>query len=65
MLLSFLLLTGAAIVLSRNHIVQNYFAQQLAQQLSKELNTKVEIGYVEVDFLRNIHVERPGPHGWH
>ena len=58
MLLSFLLLTGAAIVLSRNHIVQNYFAQQLAQQLSKELNTKVEIGYVEVDFLRNIHVER-------
>ena len=58
MLLSFLLLTGAAIVLSRNHIVQNYFAQQLAQQLSKDLNTKVEIGYVEVDFLRNIHVER-------
>ncbi len=58
MLLSFLLLTGAAIVLSRNHIVQNYFAQQLAQYLSKELNTKVEIGYVEVDFLRNIHVER-------
>ena len=58
MLLSFLLLTGAAIVLSRNHIVQNYFAQQLAQQLSKELNTKVEIGYVEIDFLRNIHVER-------
>ena len=58
MLLSFLLLTGAAIVLSRNHIVQNYLAQQLAQQLSKELNTKVEIGYVEVDFLRNIHVER-------
>ncbi len=58
MLLSFLLLTGAAIVLSRNHIVQNYFAQQLAQYLSKELNTKVEIGYVEIDFLRNIHVER-------
>lgn len=58
MLLSFLLLTGAAIVLSRNHIVQNYFAQQLAQYLSKELNTKVEIGYVEVDFLRNIHIER-------
>lgn len=58
MLLSFLLLTGAAIVLSRNHIVQNYFAQQLAQYLSKELNTKVEIGYVEIDFLRNIHIER-------
>lgn len=58
MLLSFLLLTGAAIVLSRNHIVQNYFAQQLAQYLSKELSTKVEIGYVEIDFLRNIHVER-------
>ena len=58
MLLSFLLLIGAAIVLSRNHIVQNYFAQQLAQYLSKELNTKVEIGYVEIDFLRNIHIER-------
>ncbi len=58
MLLSFLLLTGAAIVLSRNHIVQNYFAQQLAHYLSKELNTKVEIGYVEIDFLRNIHIER-------
>lgn len=58
MLLSFLLLTGTAIVLSRNHIVQNYFAQQLAQYLSKELNTKVEIGYVEIDFLRNIHIER-------
>ena len=58
MLLSFLLLTGAAIVLSRNHIVQNYFAQQFAQYLSKELKTKVEIGYVEIDFLRNIHVER-------
>jgi hypothetical protein len=58
MLLSFLLLTGAAIVLSRNHIVQNYFAQQLAQYLSKELKAKVEIGYVEIDFLRNIHVER-------
>ena len=58
MLLSFLLLTGTAVVLSRNHWVQNYIVQRLVNHLSSELKTKVEIGYVEIDFLRNVHVER-------
>lgn len=58
MLLSFLLLTGSAVVLSRNHWVQNYLAQRLVNYLSEELKTKVELGYVEVDFLRNIRLER-------
>lgn len=58
MLLSFLLLTGSAVVLSRNHWVQNYMAQRLVNYLSSELKTKVELGYVEIDFLRNIRLER-------
>jgi len=58
MLLSFLLFTGTAVVLSRNHWVQNYIVQRLVNHLSSELKTKVEIGYVEIDFLRNIHLER-------
>ena len=58
MLLSFLLLTGSAVVLSRNHWVQNYLAQRLVNYLSEELKTKVELGYVEIDFLRNIRLER-------
>lgn len=58
MLLSFLLLTGSAVVLSRNHWVQNYLAQRLVNYLSEELKTKVELGYVEVDFLRNVRLER-------
>ncbi|MEY4466131.1 MAG: hypothetical protein RLZZ465_1761 [Bacteroidota bacterium] len=58
MLLSFLLLTGSAVVLSRNHWVQNYLAQRMVNYLSSELKTKVELGYVEIDFLRNIRLER-------
>ncbi len=58
MLLSFLLLTGSAVVLSRNHWVQNYLAQRLVNYLSSELKTKVELGYLEVDFLRNVRLER-------
>lgn len=58
MLLSFLLLTGSTVVLSRNHWVQNYIAQRLVNHLSAELKTKVEVGYIEIDFLRNIHIER-------
>lgn len=58
MLLSFLLFTGSAVVLSRNHWVQNYLAQRMVNYLSSELKTKVELGYVEIDFLRNIRFER-------
>lgn len=56
-MLSALLFSGTVVVLSRNHIVQNYIVQRMAQYLSKELKTKVELGYVEIDFLRNIHLE--------
>jgi len=58
MLLSFLLFTGSTVVLSRNHWVQNYLAQRMVNYLSSELKTKVELGYVEIDFLRNIRFER-------
>ncbi len=56
-LLAFLMFSGMAAVLTRNQIVQNYIAKKAATYLSKEWKTKVEIGYVSIDFLRNFHIE--------
>ncbi len=56
-LLAFLMFSGMAAVLTRNQIVQNYLAKRAATYLSKEWKTKVEIGYVSIDFLRTFHIE--------
>ncbi len=50
-------LSSVLAVLTRNKIVQTKVTQYLAKELSKELGTKIEIGGVEIDFLRNFHLE--------
>lgn len=44
-------------VLTRNKFVQTEIAQYLTGYLSKELGTKVSVKAVEIDFLRNYHLE--------
>lgn len=56
-LLIVVFLSSVLAVLTRNKIVQTKVTQYLAQEFAKELGTKIEIGGVEVDFLRNFHLE--------
>lgn len=56
-LLIVVFLSSVLAVLTRNKIVQTKVTQYLARELAKELGTKIEIGGVEVDFLRNFHLE--------
>ena len=44
-------------VLTRNKFVQTEIAQYLTGYLSDELGTKVSVKAVEIDFLRNYHLE--------
>ena len=44
-------------VLTRNKWVQTQLAQYVATQLQKELGVAVEVKAVEIDFLRNFHLE--------
>lgn len=44
-------------VLTRNKWVQTQLAQYVASELEKQLGVSVEIKAVEIDFLRNFHLE--------
>lgn len=44
-------------VLTRNKWVQTYLAQYFASQVQEQLGVAVEIKAVEIDFLRNFHLE--------
>ena len=52
-----LILIIAFAFLIRSYPVQTYLAQQATAFLSKELNTKVEIGKVEIIFLNRIYLK--------
>ena len=44
-------------VLTRNKWVQTKLAQYIAEQVQTQLGVEVEIKAVEIDFLRNFHLE--------
>ncbi|MFZ9971067.1 MAG: hypothetical protein ACO3GK_07155, partial [Bacteroidia bacterium] len=52
-----LFLLSAFAVATRNRLVQNALADWVMKQVSAYLQTPVSVGLVQVDFLRNFHLE--------
>ncbi len=44
-------------ILTRNRWVQKQLSQWVASEISESLGAEVTVNYVEVDFLRNFHIE--------
>lgn len=51
------LLLSALAVATRNRLVQNALANWVTDQVSESLQTPIRVGFVQVDFLRNFHLE--------
>ncbi|WP_321344681.1 translocation/assembly module TamB domain-containing protein [uncultured Draconibacterium sp.] len=57
MLAAFIMLLGAAFVLVQNSWVQTQITRKIASSLSKDLQTKITIGKVDIGFFKRLKLE--------